>query len=73
MKLTFSSMLISLLCSNITLLGIFGILYCRKRSYIYANYVLMGIFFIAVRCLLPFEFFIPLIFTAIKHSHLYRV
>lgn len=60
MKLTFSSMLISMLCSNVALLGIFGILYCRKRSYVYANYVLLGIFFIAVRCLLPFEFFYTL-------------
>ena len=60
MRITVFSMLICILCSGAALLGILGTVYCKKRSYVYANDFLIGIFFIAVRCLIPFSFFYTL-------------
>lgn len=44
MRLTVFSMLICILCSGAALLGILGTVYCKKRSYVYANDFLIGIF-----------------------------
>lgn len=65
MRLTFSSVFICMLCSGVASLGLFWMLSVKKKSYIYSKYILVGIMLIAIRCLIPFEFF----YTVSFYSH----
>lgn len=57
MSLSFSSMLMCMVTSSIFSLILYWISLYFKKSYLNSKYLLLGMLFIGVRCLIPFKFF----------------